>query len=134
MEKKHLSKQKFGIKRLGYSFSHSFDGFRFACRNEQNMRIHLVSAAIVVICGFVFKISPAEWLVCLLLFGLVMSSELFNTALEATIDAVIPDQQPLAKTAKDVSSAAVLVLSITAAIIGLVIFLPKIIAFISVAT
>lgn len=120
--------KSFGLKRLRYSFSHSFDGLRFALANEQNMRIHLTAAIAVVVCGFVLRISAGQWLVCLLMIGLVMAAELFNTAIEATIDLSMPQHHALAKSAKDVAAAAVLILSIVAAIIGLVIFIPQLIA------
>jgi len=65
---------------------------------------------------------------CLTMIGFVMAAELLNTAIEATVDMAMPDIHPLAKVAKDTASAAVFVLSFVSAIIGVVIFIPKILS------
>ena len=93
------------------------------------MRIHLTAAVLVTAAGTVLRISAVEWMLCLILFGLIMSLEMVNTALEATVDLVTQEQAPLAKIAKDAAAGAVLVSSVMAAVIGLIIFLPKIFAF-----
>ena len=80
----------------------------------------------VIIFGIVLKISKIEWIICIVLFGLVISSELMNTAIENTVDLITMEKNPKAKIAKDVAAGAVLVNAITSAIIGLLIFLPKI--------
>ena len=89
------------------------------------MQIHCCVAVLVVIFGFLLKISLAEWMVCLLLFALVMSFELVNTALEAVVDLVTLEKKPLAKKAKDAAAGAVLMSAIIAAILGGIIFFPK---------
>lgn len=81
---------------------------------------------LVIIAGFIFKISTIEWIICIILFAFVISLELVNTAIEAVVDIVMPEINEKAKIAKDVSAASVLVSAICAAIIGLIIFLPKI--------
>ena len=93
------------------------------------MRIHLTAAVLVTAAGTVLRISAVEWMLCLILFGLIMSLEMVNTALEAAVDLVTQEQAPLAKIAKDAAAGAVLVSSVMAAVIGLIIFLPKIFAF-----
>ncbi|MGN0241854.1 MAG: diacylglycerol kinase family protein [Candidatus Weimeria sp.] len=113
------------------SFGYAFAGIWECIRDERNIRIHLVMTALVVIGGIVLKISLQEWIVCLVLFGLVISLELVNTAVESTVDLVTDEVRPLAKKAKDTAAGAVLVSAIIAAIIGLIIFVPKIIAFFS---
>ena len=92
------------------------------------MRIHLTAAILVTAAGTLLRISAVEWIICLILFGLIMSLEMVNTAQEAAVDLVTQEQQPLAKMAKDAAAGAVLVSSMMAAIIGLIIFLPKIFA------
>ena len=89
------------------------------------MKIHLTVAGLVVIAGFLFRISMAEWLVCLVFFGLVMGLELMNTALECAIDLVTEDKKPLAKLAKDAAAGGVLIAAVFAAVSGLMIFVPK---------
>ena len=85
---------------------------------------------LVIIMGFIFKISKIEWIICILLFVVVISEELINTTLEALVDLVMPEINPKAKFIKDVAASAVLVSAIGAIIIGLIIFLPKIVELI----
>ena len=81
---------------------------------------------IVIVAGFIFKISVMEWIACLLLFALVISLELINTAIETTVDIAMPEINEKAKYAKDIAAGAVLFSAIIAVIVGLIIFLPKI--------
>ena len=81
---------------------------------------------LVIILGIALKISISEWLICLILFGLVIATEMINTSIEATVDLACNKKDPLAKIAKDTASGAVLIFAITAAISGIIIFLPKI--------
>ena len=117
-------------KRLGRSFKAAFEGIKATYIREQNIKIHTVIAILVVLFGFLLKISYAEWLVCLVLIGLVLMSEFFNTAIEYVVDLASPNIHPLAKAAKDTASAGVLMMAILAAIVGVVIFIPKIVLFI----
>ena len=94
------------------------------------MRIHFFMASLVIIFGFFLKISYMEWLVCLLLIGLVIMAEFINTAVEYVVDLASPKVHPLAKAAKDTASAGVLMMAIISAAIGLIIFVPKLIVFI----
>ena len=112
-------------KRLVDSFRYAFFGIVEAYKGEQNLKIHTVIAVLVVIFGFVFKISYVEWLVCLVLIGLVLMAEFFNTAIEYVVDLASPEIHPLAKLAKDTASAGVLMMAIISAIIGLIIFVPE---------
>ena len=125
-------KKKLNIdnKKLINSFGYAFEGIKKAYFGEQNMRIHFFMATLVIIFGFFLKISYVEWLVCLLLIGLVIMAEFINTAIEYVVDLASPKIHPLAKAAKDTASAGVLMMAIISASIGLVIFVPKLIAFI----
>lgn len=116
-------------KRLVDSFRYAFCGICEAYKGEQNLKIHTVIAILVVIFGFVFKISYVEWLVCLVLIGLVLMAEFFNTAIEYVVDLASPDIHPLAKLAKDTASAGVLMMAIISATVGLIIFVPEFIEF-----
>ena len=115
--------------KLSKSFRYAFEGIFTCIRHERNMKIHCVMAVLVVIGGFVLHISQIEWFICLILFGLVMSLEMVNTAIEATVDLVTQERKPLAKKAKDVAAGAVRISAIMAAIIGCIIFIPKLIMF-----
>ncbi len=112
------------------SFGYAGRGIRTVFDSEMNMKIHLVVTLLVIICGFFFKISLTEWLFCLLCFGLVLTAEMMNTAIENFVDLVSPQQHPLAGRAKDIAAGAVLISSIISAIIGLLIFIPKVWNFI----
>ena len=76
--------------------------------------------------GIFLKISIIEWITCIILFGLVIAAEIINTAIETIVNLVTGEFNPLAKRAKDMAAGAVLVLAISAAIVGLIIFVPKI--------
>ena len=113
-------------KRLVRSFKAAFEGIASTYKKEQNIKIHTIISLIVVICGILFKINYLEWLVCLVLIGFVLMAEFFNTAIEYVVDLASPGIHPLAKAAKDTASAGVLMMAIVAALIGSVIFIPKI--------
>ena len=119
--------KKRGIKRLLNSFKYATEGIIYAFKYEQNIIIHTIIATLIIILGIILKISHFEWLVCFILFGLVISTELINTSIEAMTDLICPRKDPLAKIAKDTASGAVLVFASVAAISGLIIFVPKII-------
>ena len=110
---------------LHKSFSYAFEGIFTCIRNERNMKIHIAVAALVVIAGWILELSITEWCICLGLFGLVMALELVNTAVEAVVDLVTTECHPLAKIAKDTAAGAVLIAAIMAAIVGLLIVVPK---------
>lgn len=121
---------KLDKKRLTNSFKYAFEGILQAYVGEQNLKIHTVIAILVIIFGFILKISYTEWLVCLILIGLVLMAEFFNTSIEYLVDLASPEIHPLAKATKDTASAGVLMMAIISAIIGLIIFVPKLISFI----
>lgn len=108
-------------------FKYAIQGIAAALLSERNMKIHVTIMILVIIAGFVLKISQIEWIICIILFAIVIAGEMFNTAIEKTIDIVIPEKSDKVKFIKDVSSGAVLVIALAAAIIGIIIFLPKII-------
>ena len=113
-------------KKLRNSFKYAFEGIQEAWKTEQNLKIHFVIMALVIIAGFIFNISAMEWIVCLLLFAIVISLELINTAIETTVDIAMPEINEKAKYAKDIAAGAVLFSAIISVIVGLIIFLPKI--------
>lgn len=112
------------------SFGYAFEGIFTCIKKERNMKIHCCAAVLVVVCGLLLGINATEWCICLILFGLVMALELVNTAVEAVVDLVTEERKPLAKIAKDTAAGAVLIAAIMAAIVGCILFLPKIIAII----
>ena len=112
------------------TLSYGFNGIIYTLTKERNMVIHFLVMLLVIIAGIVFKISFLEWLICFVLFALVLSLELMNTALENVVDLVTSEKKAKAKVAKDAAAGAVLVAAIFAIIIGIGIFLPKFLSFI----
>lgn len=108
------------------SFGYAGRGIGLVISNEANMKIHLAVALLVLMAGFYFQISVPEWLACLFCFGLVFTAEMMNTAIENVIDLFSPEQHELARNGKDIAAGAVLVSALIAAIVGLLIFLPKV--------
>lgn len=106
------------------SFKYAFEGLWQAFREQPNLKFHFIAAGTAVLLGYIFQISSREWLIVVFVSGLVISLELTNSAIEEIVDYLIPQINPVAKKAKDIAAAAVLVASITALIIGLIIFLP----------
>lgn len=113
-------------KKLINSFKYAFSGIASAFKTERNMKIHVLAVVLVTLAGFSFKISKMEWIVCIILFGMVISLELANTAIETTVDIAMPERNEKAKLAKDISAGAVLVCAFVSVIVGLMIFVPKI--------
>lgn len=107
------------------SFGFAFEGIFAVVKKERNMQIHCCMMVLVILAGLFFQISAVEWCICFVLFGLIMSLELVNTAVESVVDLVTEERRPLAKLAKDAAAGAVLIASIMAAVVGLIIFLPK---------
>lgn len=125
-----LIKEKSSImknKKMINSFKNAFNGMIVSFKQERNMKIHISIMFLVILLGIIFKIKMVEWIICIICFALVIGGELFNTAIEITIDIAMPNFNEKAKKAKDISAGAVLVLAIASAIIGFIIFLPKII-------
>ena len=112
------------------SFGYAFEGIFTGIKKERNMKIHCLTMLCVVAAGFVFRISVSEWCICLILFGMILSLELVNTAMEAVVDLVTEERRPLAKLAKDTAAGAGLIAAIMAAGVGLLIFVPKVLELI----
>lgn len=117
-----------GFKRFINSFKYSFEGLVYAYRNEQSLFIHVCMTILVIILGLLLKLERYEWLFLFIIIGLILSTELMNTAIETTIDLMCKEFNIKAKIAKDTASASVFVLAIIAVIGGIYIFLPKILA------
>lgn len=111
---------------LAKSFGHAFAGIWTCIKRERNMKLHLIAVVLVVAAGWWLRISTTEWLICLILFGMVLGAELINTAIEAVVD-LSEKENNTAKLAKDAAAGAVLVCAVIAAISGFIIFLPKVI-------
>jgi diacylglycerol kinase len=111
-------------KRLN-SFRFAFQGLFDLFKSQPNARIHLITMTLVVPTGFYVHLSNLEWSLVVMCIALVLSMEAVNTALEYLTDLVSPDHHPLAGKAKDVAAAAVLIAAIGAAVVGAILFIPK---------
>ena len=107
------------------SFSDAINGIINTIPTERNLKIQVMVMIFVIAVGLIVRLSNFEWIICIILFGLILSAELFNTALEKTLDYINEDYSNEIKFIKDASAGAVLVLAIASAIIGLIIFIPK---------
>ena len=120
-------KKVLSIKRLRKSFGYAFNGIGDVVKNEPNMKIHVSIAILVIIAAFILKVSKLEWIVLVLLIGAVLAAETINTTIENLVDMYTKEYDEKAKVVKDTAAGCVLILAITSSIIGLIIFIPKII-------
>ncbi|MFA6999902.1 MAG: diacylglycerol kinase family protein [Candidatus Paceibacterota bacterium] len=120
-------KKRFSIVARAKSFTHAIRGIGVLVKSTHNFWIHIFVAVVVIKMGFILKISSTEWILLVFAIGFVMVTEAINTAIEIDIDLTSPSFHPYARDTKDVAAGAVLLSALTAMIVGLIIFLPKII-------
>lgn len=108
------------------SFEYAFEGIKTALKNEPNLRIHIFVAIVAISTGAILELNKLEWLILAFTIFYVISLELLNTVLESIVDLVSPEVKDSAKIAKDVSATIVLLAAIMSVIVGVVLFLPKI--------
>ena len=121
------NKRKWKNRDLVSSLEFALTGILTAFKEERNMRKHAMTALVVILAGFVFQVSRIEWLFLLMSIFLVVAFEIINSAIENVVDLASHYHfSMLAKKAKDMASGAVLVVSLLAAVIGALIFLPRI--------
>ena len=109
------------------SFRDAINGITNTIPTERNLKIQVTLMIFVIVLGLIVGLSKFEWIVCIILFGLVISAEMFNTALEKTLDYINDDYCDEIGFIKDASAGAVLILAIASAAVGLIIFIPKLI-------
>jgi len=111
--------------RIACAFKYAIQGIVYATKVEKNFQIHITCALIVTVLSIILKINKTEWLFIIIsIFG-VLALELVNSALERSVDIATKEIKSLAKQAKDLAAAAVLVYAIMSVIIGIVILGPK---------
>lgn len=113
MIKKHLNSYRYAIR-----------GIWLALRYEVNMTLHLVATVAVIVTNYMLELSRTDWLITLLLIGIVWAAEIFNTAIEKLADRVSKDNDELIRNAKDLAAGAVLFVCIVAAICAVIIYYP----------
>ncbi len=123
-----MKNQKFSVKNRLRSFKFAINGFKILVKEEHNSRIHVCAMILAIVLGFLFNIESMEWLGIILSAGLVIALELINSSIENLSDFVAKEEShDLIKKAKDLSAAAVLFASLSALLVGLIIFIPKLI-------
>lgn len=119
------------MKQLIKSFGYAFQGIYYAFKFNQNLRLHLFSAVVVIIASIFFHVNPFEKGILGVMILLVISAEMVNTAIEEMVDYVIKEHSREAKIAKDVSAGMVLLTAIGSIIVGVLIFGPYIVKYLS---
>lgn len=109
------------------SVKNCLDGISYVTKNEKNFKREIAFGIIALILSYILKIDKIEFIIVLTMICLVLTTEIINTAIERTVDLVTKEYHELARIAKDVSAGSVLVTSIFSLIIGIIIFIPKII-------
>lgn len=117
--------EPFSVKKRLKSFTYAWKGIKGFVRCEHNVWIHLTVAVLTIIAGFIFEIQKMEWVAITICIGMVIAAEAFNTAIERLVNLVSPERHPIAGEVKDIAAGAVLICAIAAAIVGLIIFIPK---------
>ena len=110
------------------SVKNCLDGISYVTKNEKNFKREIALGIIALILSYILKIDKIEFIIVLTMICLVLTTEIINTAIERAVDLVTKEYHELARIAKDVSAGSVLVTSIFSLIIGIIIFIPKIIS------
>ncbi len=115
-------KKNFSLVKRAKSFTHAGRGLWIFLKTTHNAWIHIVVFAIALFLGFYFRITHSEWIVLILVGGIVLAAEAFNTAIEIDIDLTSPEYHPYARDTKDVAASAVLISACMALGVGILIF------------
>ena len=126
MEEK--GEEPFSVVKRAKSFTHAGRGAWILLKTTHNAWVQLSILAVAVAGGLWLRISQTEWMLVVFAAGLVLAAEGFNTAIEIDIDLTSPEFHPYARDTKDVAAGAVLIASAAAALIGLFIFVPRILS------
>jgi diacylglycerol kinase (ATP) len=116
------TKKEFNIIKRAKSFVHAGRGIYVFIKTTHNAWVHLAIFAIAIFLGFYFKVTQSEWISLIIVAGLVLVSEAFNTAIEIDMNLTSPNFHPYAKDTKDVAAGAVLLSAIIAIVVGILIF------------
>lgn len=122
--------KRFSICQRIKSFTFALKGILYAFKTQHNIRIHIIAMFFVITAGFIFRLNLIEWGLIVFAIGIVLVSELINTAIESLVDFISPNYNKNVGLIKDAAAGAVLISAITSVVIGLIIFLPKIIRLI----
>lgn len=119
------NKKVFSTRKRLQSFVYAYRGILYLLRTQHNAWIHLGFALMALVLGVCFSITQLEWITIIICIGMVFAAETFNTSIELLCDARYTEYDKRAEIIKDTAAGAVLIVSISSAIIGGIIFLPK---------
>jgi diacylglycerol kinase len=122
-----MKENKWSNKNFIQALKYALNGIKYVYNTQRNIIFQTIIGILVIICGFLFKISKTEWLILCITVTLVLFGEFVNTAIETTVDLYTEEKNEKAKIAKDVSAGAVLLTSLNAVIVGIIIFVPYIV-------
>jgi undecaprenol kinase len=122
--------KKEGVRRAD-GFRAAFSGLRRLVTSERHFQLHLAAAACAMILAAFLGFTRLEWAILILTIGLVLVAEGVNSAIERAIDTTTPGFHPLAKAAKDIGAAAVLIAAMISILIALLLYVPKIWALVA---
>ncbi len=111
------------------SFRYALRGIWYAFRHEHNLQVEVVFAVLVFLLAFLFRLSPTEKAILFITVSIVLALELLNTAVERLVDMTKPRVHPYAKVVKDITAGAVLLSALFSVLVGLILFLPRVIAW-----
>lgn len=121
-----MEQRRFSWKERGNSFTYAWDGIKAVFRTEHNTWIHMALTVAALVLGWVLHVSRGEWIALLIVMTMVWVAEIFNTAIEKTMDFISTQKHPQIKLVKDLAAAAVLLAALCALVTGAIIFIPKI--------
>lgn len=110
------------------ALKNAFNGIKYVLKHERNLKIQLIFSIIAIFASAFFKINLTEWAIIVFIIFIVFFAELFNTTIETIVDMFTTEYNEKAKIAKDISAGAVTLVAIASVIIGLLIFVPKMLA------
>jgi diacylglycerol kinase len=122
-----MNSNRFSLKSRFKSFKFAFDGIKSLLKYEHNSRIHLFVTIVAITLGIMLKIKSYEWCLLIIVIGIVFLTELLNSSLESLADNIDPELNEKIRNAKDYSAAAVLIAAIVSLVVGLLIFIPKLV-------
>lgn len=120
-----MSEAKDSITKNIKSYRYAAKGILHVLIFENNFKYQLIAAILAITAAYLLRINRLEWLLVTTMIGLVLMAEMFNTAIEKLCDHLHPTEHAAIGLVKDISAGAVLVVAIVAAIVGLIIFIPK---------
>ncbi len=106
------------------SFGDAADGLWYCLSTQQNMQVHAAATVLVLAASWLLKLGRLEWALVIFAAGFVLVAEMFNTAIERTVDLFMDTFHPLARLAKHIAAGAVLISALCAAVVGVLVFLP----------